>query len=256
MDADQLTGRFNGDLGTAVLVFLDEAIFAGDHKGAAVLKGRITEPRLRIERKFCEAINVENRLRIMAATNEQWAAPVEVSDRRYAVFDVSPARAGDHAYFQALADQMNAGGREAMLFDLLAMDLTGFEVRAIPQTDARTDQKLMSLRGVEGWLHEVLATGGFKFEHGWREWADAGCEMPRATAYEAYVAHVNLRREYRADTLTVWGKELRKILGASIKDCRPGGVRSYIFGPLEECRTRFARHIGEPNMRWGQGGEE
>ena len=253
LDANQLTGRFNGDLGTALLVFLDEAIFAGDHKGAAVLKGRITEPRLRIERKFCEAINVENWLRIMAATNEQWAAPVEVSDRRYAVFDVSPARAGDHAYFQALADQMDAGGREAMLFDLLAMDLTGFEVRAIPQTEARTDQKVMSLRGVEGWLHESLATGGFKGEHRWDEWKDEGCEIARATAYDAYVAHVNLRREYRADTLTVWGKELRKILGGSIKDCRPGGVRSYIFGPLEECRTRFARHIGEPNMRWGQG---
>jgi Family of unknown function (DUF5906) len=41
---DQLTGRFNASLGTSCVVFLDEALWAGDRKGEGVLKALITEP--------------------------------------------------------------------------------------------------------------------------------------------------------------------------------------------------------------------
>ena len=257
IDAEQLTGKFNADLGTALFVFLDEAVFAADHKQAAKLKGTITEPTLRIERKFCDAITVPNRLRIVMATNEQWAAPVETSDRRYAVFDVSPARKGDGAYFQALADQMDSGGREAMLFDLMAMDLAEFDVRAIPQTDARTEQKLMGLRGVESWLHEVLATGGFKVGNGWVNWSEDGkgvCEIAKTAAHDAYVEHSKNQREYRPLPMAQWAKDLLRIMSPVVKTYRPNGsARHFAFRPLTICREHFARQINSPGMSWEEG---
>ena len=51
-NGDQLTGRFNASLATSCVVFLDEALWAGDKKGEGVLKALITEPRLSLEAKF------------------------------------------------------------------------------------------------------------------------------------------------------------------------------------------------------------
>ena len=57
-NGEQLTGRFNASLATSCLVFLDEALWAGDKKGEGVLKALITEPRLQLEAKFRDPIMV------------------------------------------------------------------------------------------------------------------------------------------------------------------------------------------------------
>ncbi len=68
-NGDQLTGRFNASLGASCAVFLDEALWAGDRKGEGVLKALITEPSFQLEAKFRDPIMVENRLRIIVASN-------------------------------------------------------------------------------------------------------------------------------------------------------------------------------------------
>ena len=55
-NSEQLTGRFNASLATSCLVFLDEALWAGDKKGEGVLKALITEPRLQLEAKFRDPV--------------------------------------------------------------------------------------------------------------------------------------------------------------------------------------------------------
>ena len=47
----------------------------GDKKGEGVLKALITEPRLQLEAKFRDPIMVENRLRIIVASNNDWIVP-------------------------------------------------------------------------------------------------------------------------------------------------------------------------------------
>ena len=48
-----------------------------------------------------------------------------------------------------------------MLYDLLHMDLSGFNVRSVPKSAAKTEQKLLSQRGTEAWLFEILQDGAF-----------------------------------------------------------------------------------------------
>jgi Family of unknown function (DUF5906) len=91
---DQLTGRFNASLGTSCAVFLDEALWAGDKKGEGTLKALITEPSFQMEAKFRDPIMVENRLRIMVASNNDWAVPTGVGDRRWFVLNVADTYAG------------------------------------------------------------------------------------------------------------------------------------------------------------------
>ena len=54
---------------------------------------------------------------------------------------------------------MDNGGREALLHHLRNRDLSGFNVRTVPQTDALADQKAHSRRGIDR-LVEILAQEG------------------------------------------------------------------------------------------------
>ena len=93
------------------------------------------------------------------SSNNEWVIPAGADARRYFVVTVSDAHKQDHSYFARIARQMDSGGREALLEHLLNRDLSSFNVRNVPQTDALADQKAHSRRGVDR-LIEVVAHGG------------------------------------------------------------------------------------------------
>ncbi len=140
-----LVGRFNSHLRDCVLLFADEAFFAGDKQHESVLKGIITEPTLVIEGKGQNAVIAPNMLHVIMASNADWVVPASLGARRYFMLDVPDTRRGDIPYFSAIERQMQNGGAAAMLHDLLNRDLSGFEVRNVPQTDALKTQKMLSL---------------------------------------------------------------------------------------------------------------
>jgi Family of unknown function (DUF5906) len=140
-----ITGRFNALLHHCSFLFADEAFYAGDKSGMRALKGLVTEPTITIERKQLEAVRVRNNLHIMMASNERLVAEIEEGDWRFVSFDVNPIHAHDKVYFDALYSQMNDGGYEAMLHDLLHHDLGDWTPSDnIPDTASRDEQKQMS----------------------------------------------------------------------------------------------------------------
>src|SRR5262249_16171921 len=161
-----LTGQFNASLGSSICVFLDEALFAGDRQHEGVLKALVTESTLQLEAKFLDPITVPNRLRLIIASTSEWVVPVGIGDRRFGVFDVADSRGSDYGYFDALNTQMENGGLEAMMCELLNFDVIGFEIRNIPGTAARTDQMTRSLRGADKWLYTVLQDGALGLDSG------------------------------------------------------------------------------------------
>ena len=73
---------------------------------------------------------------------------------------MSAARKEDFAYFAALQAELDNGGYEALLYHLLhEVDLTGFNVRKVPQTDGLRQQRDLSLPPLEAWWCELLETG-------------------------------------------------------------------------------------------------
>jgi hypothetical protein len=256
---DHLTGRFNAVLAETCAVFLDEALWAGDRKGEQILKALITEETFQLERKNYDPIPVKNRLRLMIASNNEWIVPVGTKGRRYVVLDVNDkyADAGSqehNAYWEKLQEQFGDDapddGRSAMLFDLLHMDLTGFNVRAVPNSAAKTEQKLLSLKGAKAWLCSVLQDGAIGHE----QWNDVGLTVTKGQAYAHYEAFSKQRREWQPETKDMWSKALHAALGAMVADTRPtvgsARVRSLRFGPLADCRARFAGRLGDPEMEW------
>jgi Family of unknown function (DUF5906)/RepB DNA-primase from phage plasmid len=156
---DHLTGKFNAHLRQCVFLFCDEAYTVADKKAEATLKRLITEPTINIEGKGKDVVTVPNHLHIMMASNEDWVVPAGEIERRFQVQEVANTHAQDVAWFKPLYDQLDAGGLEAMLFDLLRHDLRNWHPRQIVRTAALAAQQAESLSPFDAWWSELLHDG-------------------------------------------------------------------------------------------------
>ncbi len=159
----QLTGKFNRHLGDLVMLFADEAFYAGNPQHESVLKGLITEPEIPVEPKFRDVMNWKSRLHLGMAANASWVVPASKDERRYFVLDALELMIGNLAYFAAIMEELENGGYEAMLYDLQRLPLVGFDVRAVPQTEGLMIQKRHTMTLEERWWAEVLHRGYLTF---------------------------------------------------------------------------------------------
>lgn len=158
-NAKHLVGSFNAHLRNCLLLYADEAFWAGDKQGESVLKALITEPVQMIEQKGVDAMQWRNRVHLIMTANADWVVPASHDERRYAMFSVSNRRLKDEKYFEALHREMNEGGLEAMLHDLLQVELGDWHPRRIPNTAALREQKARSMSLLETWWENVLQEG-------------------------------------------------------------------------------------------------
>ncbi len=158
-DSEHLFGKFNAHLKDCVVLFADEAFWAGDKKREGMLKSMVTEANIMSERKGYEAELSANYIHLIMASNEGWVVPTGVDDRRFLVLDVKDARMQDVPYFTAINKQMDNGGYEALLYHLMSLDISEFNVRKVPQTNALREQKMLSLSPEESWWYSKLLDG-------------------------------------------------------------------------------------------------
>ena len=162
-DSRRLVGNFNEHLRNCVLLFADEAFYAGDKKNESNLKGLITEQEITIERKGCDVERQKNCLHIIMASNERWAVPAGLDDRRFFILDVSPRRRCQTIYFNAIDDQLRSGGYSALLHYLMSIDLDGFDVTDRPITKALLQEKINSMDPIHAWWFYRLMDGEIIF---------------------------------------------------------------------------------------------
>jgi hypothetical protein len=156
---EELTGRFNEHLRQCIFMFADEAYGPKDKTAEGELQRKITEPTLRVEGKGKARITVPNYLHVVMASNNDWVIPAGAHERRFAVKRVSDIHRQDKAWFDPLYKQLNEGGYEAMLYDLLNMDVSNWHPRQIVRTAELAEQQEESLTPREEWWFELLQTG-------------------------------------------------------------------------------------------------
>jgi hypothetical protein len=207
-NAKHLVGNFNSHLRDAVFVFADEAFFAGDRLHEGILKNLITEPVIMIEAKYANAIPMPNYVHLMMASNNDWVVPASLEARRYFMLDVLPDKIGDTAYFGAIQMELDNGGYEAMLYDLLNYDLTGFNFRKAPKTTALQEQQKLSLGISDTWWFEVLHRGyvfrsRLGLEDHFGKWHN---EMTTEVLFDSYSAFAKDRNERHPLSREAFGK--------------------------------------------------
>jgi DNA invertase Pin-like site-specific DNA recombinase len=161
--AGMLTGRFNEHLSGKVLVFADESTWGGDAQAADKLKGMVTESTIPIERKFLPLVEEPSALHILIASNNEWPIAIAPDDRRFCVFDVSADMRQNDDYFRPLRDELEHGGRAAMLYDLLQHPIDGSMLRHPPSTKAKREVMTQGLKPIERWWYEKLLEGSMSY---------------------------------------------------------------------------------------------
>ena len=255
--AKHLTGHFNAHLRDCIVLFVDEALWAGDKPGEGELKRLVTEPTLRIEPKGRDSTETPNMLHILMASNSEWVVPAGIDERRFFMLDVDDSKKQNHAYFSKLQQELDDGGLEAMLYDLQKRDLSTFDIRKVPNTQALMDQKILSLDPIEQWWFEKLINGTLVLpQNGQDVWA----WVPKTALHDDYVSHVKTVGVSRRATETGLGMKLRSLLpdgypksGRITKEEDAGFGRRmlvYRFPPLETCRRHFEEVLKLEGFDW------
>jgi len=241
-----VTGRFNAHMAQLLMLHADEAFWAGDRSAEGKLKDMISGKQHPIEFKGKEAFWVANYMRLFITGNPYWMVPAGWEERRFCVLDAGEDHMRDHPYFGAIDEQMNNGGREALLYHLLNFDLSSINLREIPKTSALLDQKVASFSIEQDWWYDVLHRGELpKLEN--------GCECLKLELHASYLRRVEKvgRRGSPRATQTTLGMFLRRVVGPGLDTQARDNQRRYMyrFPPLKQCRDHFAK-LTQSEIEW------
>jgi len=254
---EHLLGKFNGHLQDAVLVFADEVIWGGNKEQEGVLKTLITEPRRQYEQKYQGVVELDNYTRVIMATNNDWAVPAGLEERRFFVLQVSDAKMQNLEYFGQIKHEMRSGGREALLHILLNRDLSGVQIRKFPRTAALAEQQELSLDSVGRWWLDALEEGGIGCcrsdgslqptttfnPEGHKSWPQFA---PKGLIYAHYQEHARKQNARYHCSQSIFGKKLREWV--KVQETRPviSGTRvtGYIMPTLSEAQAQFDAALG------------
>lgn len=242
-----ITGQFNGHMGEAIVLFADECFIAGDNQHEQILKVLVTERQWLIERKGIDAVRSNSCLHIILACNSDWSVPVDTDDRRYCCVEVGDGRKRDHDYFAAMDEQMQNGGRSALLGLLLKMNLSGFRAENFPRTAEHDKQRARTRHGIDAFIEEICHEGRLPCADGMYPDVAITSGEERGTGFDHYI-RTRMTHEFRRLTptqvkneLKTWGcTPFRESIGA-----RRTGVR---FPPLAELRQLFKEKHG--SVEW------
>lgn len=115
-------GRFAAGRKNRLLVNIDES---GALRFVGQMKNMLTSSTLNYEQKGVDPITLRNFNRVIITTNLDLPCKVEADDRRYVMFECSPARRGDKAYFDGFARYLrDPRNQAAIAAQLRAVDLS------------------------------------------------------------------------------------------------------------------------------------
>ncbi len=164
-DRDALTNGFNGHQFGLLLMVLEEAFWAGDTAAQGKVKDAITSDEMLVTLKGLDSVPVSSYLRFVFISNEDWVVPADLEgERQFFVLQCGDGRRQDVDYFAAVQEQMDNGGLEAMVDELLhwdpaAVGLTWNSLRKPPITPWLTGQGEESMPIWDKFFYQLAEEG-------------------------------------------------------------------------------------------------
>lgn len=242
-----ITGKFSAHLANVLLVFANEAIWGGDKTAEGALKAMITDTHVIMEGKGENAISVPNFKRLIVASNEDWAVPRGMDDRRFLVLDISEKHKEDLDYFTAIRVELANGGLAALMYALLQVDLSDWRPNRIPDLlrEGGWDLKIRSGSSVLQWWYECLEIGCVFVEHSVHTWPN---QIGKQELRNHYLRWCTDHKVVKPAQLIQIGKELFSFGVEQIRPRSGDGLRvpMYKIPELPIARERFCSSLSIP----------
>ncbi len=243
-----ITGDFNKTSAVAIMTIGSEIFFARDKRSMDRFKAQVTQSFVTVGEKYEPKLKIVNRSHYWLTSNRPHVVEASATSRRWFVMRISTVVMQAHEFFAAMKTELQHGddsGYKAMKWDLLNIDLTHFNHRAIPETDGLRRQRAAGLSQQDQWWASLLETGAIPGTGGGWQATVAG-----TTLYDSYRefcgrAHHSRRepeivnifsRDYLVETLKLIPTQTRRT------DLLPQGVtrgRVYDLRPLADMRQEF-----------------
>lgn len=252
-EKSQMVGKFNAHQEKVLLLHMQEGFWGGNKQDESALKYMITSETVMIEPKGVNAFPVKSCLRLYISSNERWVVPATEDEGRFLVLEVSKKHQKDHAYFAKIYEEMDNGGPAALLHYLMNYDISNFQVRNVPDSEALAEQKIEGLRNIEKWWLEVLQSGSvYDQQYGdlidQDEW-EKNVMVVDKQRLRAHYANWMHGRRYSGEVLSdnAFTKRLQVMAPrVDVTRRRIGGSRANVFiiPNLHECREGFQNYLG------------
>lgn len=242
-NASHITGQFNWHFRDKLFMIAEEGLFAGNSREDSILKELITGSSLLMEPKGIDAFQMENYLRIVIISNEEWVVNASSDERRYFVTEASSKYKDNIAYFKSIIEQMESGGKEAMMYDLLHFEPTAAEgwdiLRRPPKTEALSQQVTQSTPVWEKFFINLIENMGVdeaagdldkvELDYGVENWID-----PKVLRQHYYNSLKTSTSRYKADPKTFQKLADTYLMAKWVKRKRQGGELWMKVPPLED----------------------
>ncbi len=138
---DELVGQFNAAIEGQMLIVCNELKNVGASRltNFDALKSIISDYRLRVNQKYVPSHEADNPANLIMCSNNAYPVKIESGDRRYLVLEVSAAKKGEFDYWTEFEAKKTPAFYSNLLAYLQGINLTGFNPRKMPETDAKSD---------------------------------------------------------------------------------------------------------------------
>lgn len=202
-----LFGNFNSHMASTILLHSDEGFWGGDPRHVGKLKSLVTSDTQRIEQKGRDSLQVNNYLRLLITSNEDWVIPAAFEERRFGIVDVGNGNQQDQEYFIEMLQQLQNGGYGGLLYDLMNFDLKSTDIRKLPETSALAQQKETSMGPIETYWYTCLQQGNTLLMSK-TAWLDT---VKTQELHEDCIAYLNKLGYRRMPHLNAFFKKIREI---------------------------------------------
>lgn len=150
-----VAGRFNGAICNRLVVFADEVDLT-NKKIADKFKTLVSENTVFLQHKGLYPVAMPHYMRFIFASNHEQVFLAGSRGRRYLVLEPSGHVAQDRAYFDAFYQWLDNDGAAHLLDYLLQRDISDFDPRRAPVTQAVRDEILVNLTVMDGFVLNEL----------------------------------------------------------------------------------------------------
>jgi Family of unknown function (DUF5906) len=205
------TGNFNDHLRHKLLFTLDEASYMRSPSILSVINDIVTSKEVAIGKKFASTTMSEDFLRVVINANPPWTLPVTWDERRFLVLNPSQERLGDSEYYAQIDDALNdMRVIEALHYIFSEVDITKFNPRIVPHTEAMMRNRIAQLSGIDLWVFELANYG---FIDAWK--IDGEAFILKDTLRHSYNEFRKARYDDKKEIdATKFGMELGRLLPA------------------------------------------
>ena len=162
-DASTLFGEKNGDSRKNKLIIqLDELSASDGRKYESDIKGLITSTQNNIRELYKNSYRQKNNARIICSVNTENPIKISQSDRRWAVFRCGAKK--EQSYYDTLYREVvnNPNALKCIAYSFLTMDISAFNIKDRPITEAYDEMKSHSCNPLYTFLYDIFSTNDYK----------------------------------------------------------------------------------------------